>query len=59
MAETLADDTTSTAILIAPELGAAEKSVRGAEDGPNESREGEFETETEADVDVECARRNK
>ena len=28
MAETLADDTTSTAILIAPELGAAEKSVR-------------------------------
>ena len=59
--ETLDDDTTSTAILIAPELGAAENSVRGAQDGPNEVREGELETDTEAeaDVDVEGARRKR
>jgi len=59
MGETLDDDTTSTAILIAPELGAAENSVRGAQDGPNEGREGELETDTEAEVDAEGARRNR
>ena len=57
MAETLDDDTTSTAILIAPELGAAENSVRGAQDGPDESKEGEMETNMEADVDDEGAGR--
>lgn len=48
--ETLDDDTTSTAILIAPKLGVVENSVRGAQDGPMEGSEGEFETDTEADV---------
>jgi len=57
MAETLNDDTTSTAILIAP--GAVENSVRGAQDGPNEAREGELETDTEAEVDAEGARRSR
>jgi hypothetical protein len=46
-------------MLIASELGAAENSVRGARDGPNEGREGELETDTEVDVDVEGARRNR
>ena len=44
-------------MLIAPELGAAENSVQGDQDGPNEGREGELETDTEADVDIEGARR--
>ena len=61
IAETLDDDsdTTFTPMLIAPELGAVEKSVRGTQDGPNEGREGELETDTEADVDVEGTRRNR
>jgi len=46
-------------MLIASELGAAENSVRGAQDGPNEGREDELETDTEADVDVEVARRKR
>jgi hypothetical protein len=55
--ETLDDNTTSTTMLIAPGLGAAENSVRGAQDGPNEGKDGELETDTEADVDVEGAKR--
>ena len=54
-AETLDDDSTSTAVLIASELGAADNSARGAQDGPNEGREGKWETHMEADVDVEVA----
>ena len=59
MVETLDDDTTSTAILIAPELGDGGKLGAGAQDGPNEGREGKLETNTEANVDVEGARRNR
>jgi len=59
MAETLDHETTSTAILIAPELGAVGNSVRGAQDGPSGGREGELETDTEADADIEATGRNR
>ena len=48
-----------SALIVAPESGAVENSVRGAQDGPNEGREGELETDTEAGIDIEGARRNR